>query len=99
MRPEIQKIVQLGPLPSEDDADVDMLREYESAYSAIIRPVTDEARALARLFGEDGCFGFSSSILHLIETAPGWPIKDCLSDTRNPWILELRNRAIRGGVL
>jgi hypothetical protein len=37
--------------------------------------------------------------MHLIETAPGWPIKNCLADTANPWVLELKNRAIRGGVL
>ena len=100
MRPEIQNIVQLGPLPSEDDATVELLQKYEAAYRAIARPVTDEeAIALVGLFGLDGCFGFSSSLMHLIETAPSWPIKDCLSNTNNSWILEMRNRAIRGGLL
>jgi hypothetical protein len=69
-------------------------------YRGITRPITDEgAIALLELFGEDGCFGVASSLMHLIETAPGWPIKNCLTDTGNPWVLELKNRAIRGGVL
>jgi hypothetical protein len=90
----------LGTLPSEDDADAMQVRKYEVEYRGITRPVTDEeAVALLGLFGEDGCFGLASSLMHLIETAPGWPIKDCLADTRNPWVLELKNRAIRGGVL
>lgn len=100
MRPEIRKLVDLGKLPSEDDGDVDKLRKYEVEYCAIKRPVTDEeAVALLGLFGEDGCFGLASSLMHLIETAPGWPIKERLIDSTNPWVLEMKNRAIRGGVL
>jgi hypothetical protein len=100
MRPEIRRPVELGRLPSEDDADVEMLRKYEVEYRGIVRPITDEeAIALVGLLGEDGCFGLASSLMHLIETAPSWPITKCLSDTSNPWVLELKNRAIRGGVL
>ena len=100
MRPEIRRLVELGKLPTEDDADVENLRKYEVEYRGITRPITDEeAIALLGLFGEDGCFGLASSLMHLIETAPGWPIRDCLTDTANPWILELKNRAIRGDVL
>jgi hypothetical protein len=100
MRPEIRRLVELGRLPSEDDADAEKLRKYEVEYRGITRPITDEeAIALLGLFGEDGCFGLASSLMHLIETAPGWPIKDCLTDTTNSWVLELKNRAIRGGVL
>ena len=100
MRPEIRSLVELGRLPSEDDADVEKLRKYDMEYRGITRPITDEeAIALLGLFGEDGCFGLASSLMHLVETAPGWPIKDFLTDTSNPWILELKNRAIRGGAL
>jgi hypothetical protein len=100
MRNEIHRLVELGRLPSEEDADVEKLRKYEVEYRGITRPITDEeAIALLELFGEDGCFGLASSLMHLIETAPGWPIKNCLTDTGNPWVLELKNRAIRGGVL
>ena len=99
MRPEIRRLVELGRLPNEDEADVETLQKAETEYRAIIRPVTDEeAIALAGLFGEDGCFGASSTLMHSIETAPSWPIKVCLADPSNPWILELKNRTIRGGV-
>lgn len=99
MRPEIYRLVALGRLPSEDDADAEQVREYEVEYRGITRPITDEeAVALLGIFGEDGCFGLASSLMHLIESAPGWPIKDCLTDTGNPWVLELKNRAIRGSV-
>lgn len=100
MRPEICRLVEMGRLPSEDEADTEQVRQYELEYRGITRPITDEeAIALLGLFGEDGCFGLASSLMHLIETAPGWPIKDSLTDTGNPWVLELKNRAIRGGVL
>lgn len=98
MRPEIRRLIDLGRLPSEDDDDVDKLRKYEVEYRAIKRPVTDEdAVALLGLFGDDGCFGLASSLMHLIETAPGWPIKEHLVESTNPWVLEMKNRAIRGG--
>lgn len=100
MRPEIRRLVELGKLPSEDDGDIETLRKYEIEYRKITRPISDEeATALVGLFGEDGCFGLASSLMHLIETAPSWPIEPCLIDTGNLWVLELKNRAIRGGVL
>lgn len=100
MRAEIQRLVELDRLPCEDNADVDRLRQYEAEYRKIKRPVTDEeAIALVGLFGDDGRFELASSVMHLVETAPGWPIRDALTSIDNPWILELKNRAIRGGLL
>lgn len=100
MRPEIKRLLLLGPLPSEDDASVEKLQLMECELRSISKPVTnDEARALVTLFGPDDCFGAAWSILHLIETAPGWPLPDCLVDHENDWIKTLRDRAIRGGVL
>lgn len=99
-RKEIQEMSALGPLPSEIGADIDFLKKYESLYRAVTRPITDdEARVLVKLFGPDGCFGAASSLMHLIETAPGWPLEDCLRDRDNEWVVELRNRAIRGGCI
>lgn len=98
VRKEIEEMNALGPLPSEECRDIDLLKKYENFYRAITRPVTDEeARILVKLFGSDGCFGFASSLVHLVEIAPGWPQEDCLRDMDNEWIVELRNRAIRGG--
>jgi hypothetical protein len=100
MRPEIKRLLLLGPLPSEDDASVDQLRLMETELRSITRPITnDEARALLTLLGPDDCFGGAWSFVHLIETAPGWPLSDCLVDLENEWVVTLRDRAIRGGML
>jgi hypothetical protein len=98
VRTEIAELAQLGPLPSEDDADVSQLARIEALYRAIATPITDnEACVLVELFGPDGCYGLASSFMHLIETAPGWPLKDCLAQLNSDWKIELRNRALRGG--
>jgi hypothetical protein len=100
VRAEIEALNFLGPLPSEKTTDAEHLRKYGELIRAIDRPVTDEeARVLIELFGPDGCFGLASSIMHLIETAPGWPLEDCLHDPNNEWKVELRDRAVRGGLL
>lgn len=98
VRTEIAELEQLGPLPSEDDADVSQLARIEALYRAIATPITDnEACVLVELFGPDSCYGLASSFMHLIETAPGWPLKDCLAQLNSDWKIELRNRALRGG--
>lgn len=100
MRPEIKRLLLLGPLPSEDDASIDHLRLVEAELKSVVKPLTDdEARALVTLFGPDGCFGVAWSFLHLIETAPGWPIADSLTHLENEWVVSLRDRAVRGGLL
>lgn len=98
VRTEVEELEKLGPLPSEDEAEVAQLKEIEKLYRAIAKPITDdEARVSVELFGPDGCYGVASSFMHLIETAPGWPLKECLQQLNNEWKIELRNRAIRGG--
>ncbi|NOU23506.1 MAG: hypothetical protein HOO93_17300 [Methyloglobulus sp.] len=100
IRQTIYALNALGPLPSEDESNPELIRKYEELFRSITKPVSDdEAYILAKLFGSDGCFGLASSLVHLIETAPGWPLKDCLTNLDNEWITELRNRAIRGGLL
>lgn len=98
IRKEVYELEALGRLPEESGADPGLIKKFDAAYRSIRRPVTDdEARVLVKLFGTDGCFGLASSLMHLIETAPGWPIVDCLEDLDNEWVCELRDRAIRGG--
>jgi hypothetical protein len=98
VRTEVGELEKLGPLPSEDEAKVAQLEKIEKLHQAIVKPITDdEARVLVELFGTDGCYGVASSLMHLIETAPGWPLKECLQQLNNEWKIELRNRAIRGG--
>jgi hypothetical protein len=98
VRTEIAELEQLGPLPSEDNEDVSQLARIEALCRAIAKPITDnKACVLVELFGPDGCYGLASSFMHLIETAPGWPLKDCLAQLNSDWKIELRNRALRGG--
>jgi len=101
MRPEINRLVLLGPLPPEPEASVEHLRQVEALLLSVTKPVpNEEARALVKLFGP-GCFGLAWSILHLIESAPGWPLADCLVDSSDEWVALLRDRdrAARGGLL
>jgi len=99
MREEVQTLVSLGPLPAEGYADVDRIARHERALNAIARPVSDEeARQLVKVFGTDGCFGLAWSLVHLIETAPGWPLRDAVLQAQDEWAEVLRQRAINGGV-
>ena len=100
MRKKVQELTKLGVLPSEDVATDDLLQAYKALLKSIKEPVSDEeARALVGLFGrtEDSCFGIAWSLLHLIETAPGWPLRDCLSNAGNAWVVRLQQRA--GGLV
>jgi hypothetical protein len=89
----VQKLVKMGPAPSSEDVSVEWLKEVQGYVEDVQKPVSDEeARALAKLFGPDECFGFGWAILHIIETAPGWPLKDVLEMPPNEWIENLRQR-------
>lgn len=99
-RAEVIRLVEMGPFPAENGVDVDSVGKFEQALHAISRPVTDqEARLLVTVFGPDGFFGLASTLMHLIETAPNWPLTDCFSSSCNEWVVELRNRSVRGGKL
>jgi hypothetical protein len=94
MREEIGKLSELGPLPPEGAASVEDVRRYEELILRIKRPITDdEARVLVKLFGPDGCFGLALALVRLIESAPNWPLQDCLTNSKNLWVEELRERA------
>ena len=100
VRKEVRALSDLGVFPPEAGAKPELIMQFEGPLRAIQRPLSDEeARLLIKSFGSDGCFGAASFLMHLIETAPGWPLKDCLVSLDNEWVLELRDRAIRGGKL
>ena len=73
IRPEIEELERLGPLPADDDDDPGIDRklfDVEHLLAAVDPPVTvEEARVLAALFPRDGgtCYGLAWSLLHLIE--------------------------------
>src|SRR5712691_1082279 len=96
MRKEVQELPNLGPLPDCETAEEEQLKRYESLLSSVTPPVSDaEARSLVHLFGPDKFYGPFYPLLCLIETAPDWPLHDCLQDTHNPWRERLRLRAER----
>ena len=74
IRPEIEELERLGPLPADDDdyPGIDRkLFDVEHLLAAVDPPVTvEEGRVLAALFPRDGgtCYGLAWSLLHLIET-------------------------------
>lgn len=93
MQPAVERLVQIGPLPSSSAANVPVLQELEALLAQVQTPITDnEARALVRLFGPDDCFGLAWSLLHLIETSPGWPLEDALRGLDDEWAGRLRGR-------
>ena len=94
MRQEVVELEKLGPLPSSEDADVALLKKFQTLIESIRKPVTDdEARVLVRSFGTDDCYGLVWPLVSLVESAPGWPLADCLGNTDNEWIRMLRQRA------
>jgi hypothetical protein len=97
MRHEVNALLALGPFPSSSDASVQHLEALENALTRMPKSVTDdEACALVKLFGPDECFGLAWTLLHLIETAPGWALQEALHDTSNEWVARLRERALLG---
>jgi hypothetical protein len=86
MREAVQKLGALGPLPDSDSADEEQLRLYEDLLKQITPPVSDEeARILVGIFGPDESYGLAWTVLHLVESAPGWPLRDCLDGELNEW--------------
>jgi hypothetical protein len=70
------------------------MQAFEEQLSKVETPVTDEeARALVKLFGPDDCFGLAWTLLHLIETAPGWPIESAIDGLEGEWMDRIRERA------
>jgi hypothetical protein len=94
MQQAIHALLQLGPLPEEDAGEPELYDRYGELLDSITRPVTDEeACALVTLFGpDDSSYGLAWAVLHLIETAPNWPIAECLQGRDNEWIRRLVRR-------
>jgi hypothetical protein len=101
MRKEVIELGKLGPLPCSDMAvsknRPEAIDKYQHLLASIQKPVTDEeARALVTLFGPDDCFGLVWPLVHLVESAPGWPLEDCLKNSDNEWIQLLKLRVENG---
>jgi len=98
IRREISDLSGLGSFPSSRDVVPEVITKQEELLRSIVPPVTDEeARQLIKLFGPDDYYGGAWTVLHLVETAPHWPLWDCLANTSNEWIARLRERAANVG--
>jgi hypothetical protein len=99
MRQEVIELGKLGPLPSSktiirEQSGQQVIEKYENLIMSLDKPITDaEARVLVNVLGSDDAFGLVWPLVHLIESAPGWPLADCLRDPNNEWIQMLRQRA------
>ena len=99
MRKEIVELVAMGALPPSSSKDMNRLARFQDLILSIQRPVSnEEAEALVNCFGPDDCFGLAWELLHLIETAPGWPIAEVLNRSTNEWTLRWRDRTIRAKI-
>lgn len=97
MRQEVIELGRLGPLPPSDvvvrENFDSLIDKYGQLLMSIEKPVTDEeARVLVKLFGPDDGFGLVWPLVSLVESAPGWPLADCLENIDNEWIRLLRQR-------
>lgn len=96
VQPAVKSLQMLGALPDSVSADVSNLEKFEKYLGEVKRPVSnDDARALSELFGHDDCFGLAWALVHLIETAPDWPLDDVFLRSDNPWLTLLRERSER----
>jgi hypothetical protein len=92
MRIEVQSLLDLGPFPDSQNSSVEQVESYEKLLKNLSSPVTnDEACKLIKMFGSDEYFGLSWTLIHLIESAPSWPIESCL-ERDNPWVNLLKTR-------
>lgn len=95
MRQEVRALLELGPMPSEHGATIEQVNAYGELIERLTKPVSDdEARALIQILPQgqsSSYFGLAWAVLHLIESAPRWPLMDSMQgDTE--WILRLRER-------
>lgn len=99
IRPEVEAFLTLGPLPSSDVASPEAIARLEDALLAIRMPTSDtEAKHLCLMFGPDDCFGLAWALLHLVESAPSWPMKECFAGQPNEWVKRLYQRAQNAGL-
>ena len=90
IRIEIQNLVELGAFPSSTQVKMEIIAQQENILRSIKPPITnEEAKQLVKIFGPDDYFGLAWTVLHLVESAPGWPIKECLLDNKNEWAIRL----------
>lgn len=93
---EVAILLKLGPLPDESEEIADgVLEAYESIFPIVNQPVSfEEAEQLIMLFPPVSCYGLDWTLLHLIESTPGWPIRPIIEKCPSiEWRKQLLERA------
>lgn len=101
VRPAIAELHRIGTLPTDDEADRDprRLELWQDSLDRIYAEggITDtEAATLLACFPSDATDGFGTAwtLVHIVESASGWPLDDVLADASGPWVelLQVRSR-------
>ena len=94
MQKAIQSMVALGPIPSEDTIEQEELEMWDDLIMHQVQePLTDEeGLAISGLFGPDSCFGLNYKLMHLLETAPGWPVPGMFEHMHPEWAGAIMSR-------
>ncbi|WP_257166366.1 hypothetical protein [Bradyrhizobium sp. SRS-191] len=94
MQAAVRELLALGALPHSHVADVETLKKIEGLLLKVEQPICEEdAEALVSLLGPDDCFGLAWTLVHLIETAPGWPLEGSLEAQPGRWTELLKARS------
>jgi hypothetical protein len=102
MRQQVRCLCDLAPLPGSIDITEAELVRFVALLEQVPKPISNkEAAALICLLPADDDDRFETvwKLVHLIETAPGWPLRDYLQNTDNYWVNLLRQRAQNAGLL
>ncbi|MEO3988823.1 hypothetical protein [Pseudocitrobacter cyperus] len=95
MRKAVVDLISMGQLPSEDNEDISVYDKYQKIIDSISPPISrEEANALVLLFGNDGCYGLTSTLVHLIESASDFCINDFNKIENNYGVNILRSRVL-----
>jgi len=97
VRPEVDALAALGPLPSEAVMTEEIAASYQARMHAIKPPLSGaEARLLMASFGPDDGYGLAWTLLHLIETAPDErSMRSQPTEFDNEWVRLLWERSRR----
>lgn len=94
VRQSINELSKLGRFPADnEEISNEKMSEYVSLIRGIKPPVTnEESIILCGLLGEDDFYGAAWTVLHLLETAPQWPIEEGIQEASPSWQEILRQR-------
>lgn len=99
VRASVVGLAGLGRMPTDarSEAEPDAADRWTAVVGELDEAgdVTDsEAEVLVRLLPEDDSesFGVAWTLVHVIESAPGWPLREALAQADGPWVEVLRRR-------